>query len=251
MVDDFNYCHWRMLGKIGLAWEGDRFRLGAAVTTPSAGLFGSGNVGFTRSATGVDLNGDGRPDSLLANGLDEDLDASYQSAWALAGGGAWRKGSLQLHVTAEYFAAVDAFTVLQGQSPTPSGPPVALTQSLDSVLNAGSAPSTGSAGWARIGLAVRRDRDLRRVRHRPLGLPRGRGRRSLDLEPEPLPPHGGTSFSVGSSRFSVGVSYAFGSKRRNIGFGGLPPSVPIIGAAREVDSSFSRLVFVLGYLFGR
>ena len=58
-------------------------------------------------------------------------------------------------------------------------------------------------------------------------------------------------FSLGSSRFSLGLSYAFGSKRRDVGFAGLPPSIPIIGEPRPVDVSFSRWLFVVGYLFGR
>ena len=30
VVNDFDYGHWRVLGKVGLAWEGDAFRLGAS-----------------------------------------------------------------------------------------------------------------------------------------------------------------------------------------------------------------------------
>lgn len=59
----------------------------------------------------------------------------------------------------------------------------------------------------------------------------------------------GTAFSIGSSRFSVGVSYAFGSKARTLGLGGLPP--PIIGEGVKADVEFGRWVFVLGYLFGK
>jgi hypothetical protein len=94
VVNDYDYSHWRILGKLGLAWEGDTFR-GAALTTPAAGLFGSGSLGFTRSATGVDVTGEGVPDTILANGLDEDVDSTYESSWAFAGGGAWRRGSVR------------------------------------------------------------------------------------------------------------------------------------------------------------
>ena len=45
VVDDFNYTHERLLGKVGLAWEGGATRLGLAVTSPSAGLFGAGKAG--------------------------------------------------------------------------------------------------------------------------------------------------------------------------------------------------------------
>jgi hypothetical protein len=252
VVDDFDYNHWRVLGKIGLAWEGDRWRAGVAVTTPSAALFGGGNAGFVRSATGADLDGDGRPDSLLASGLDQELDSSYKSSWAYAGGAAWRRGSLQVHVSAEYFAPVDRFIVLQGQSLSPSGEPVTLTQGLRGVLNGGigaeywlggaSVDSGNRHGGTVLYGAFATDRTA---------SPEVEANEASGSNQDHYHLTGGTSFSVGSSRFSLGVSYAFGHKRRSFGFGGLPPSVPIIGQGREIDVSFSRVSFVLGYLLGR
>lgn len=252
VVNDFDYDHWRILGKIGLAWEGDTFRLGAAVTTPAAGLFGSGNLGYTRSATGVDLTGDGVPDTLLANGLDEDVDSTYKSSWAVAGGGAWRRRSVQVHVSAEYFAPVDRFTVLQGESVTPLGQPIALTQSFVSVLNAG----VGIEYWVG-GESV--DSGAKHGRTVVYGAFATDQSASPDVEATEASTSNqdhyhvtaGTAFSVGSSRFSVGASYTFGSKRRTLGLGGLPPDVPVIGEGEQVDVKFNRWVFVLGYLFGR
>jgi hypothetical protein len=112
---------------------------GADRTTPSAGLFGSGQAGFTRSATGADLNGDGQPDSLLLNGLDENLSSSYKSSWAISGGGSWRRGRLQVHASGEWFAAVSTFDVVQSKTDTNTGAPITLTQGLRSVFNAGAA----------------------------------------------------------------------------------------------------------------
>jgi hypothetical protein len=252
VVDDFDYSHWRMLGKVGLAWEGTSTRLGLAVTTPSAGLFGSGKAGYTRSATGVDLDGDGKIDSLLRNGLDEDLDSNYKSSWAVAAGGAWRRGSLQLHLSGEWFAAVSAFDVLRGTSDTYSGSPLVLTQDLRSVLNAGAAVEywlggvSAERGPFTHGTAVY-----------------GAFRTDFSASPESAQAEaatsnqnlyhltGGTAFSLGSSRFSLGVEYAFGSKTRDFGVGGLPPGVPVIGGSIPVAARTSRWVFVVGYLFGR
>ncbi len=60
---------------------------------------------------------------------------------------------------------------------------------------------------------------------------------------------GGTAFSVGSSRFSLGVSVHVRQQARTLELGGLPPQVPIIGDGQQVDVKFTRWVFVLGYLF--
>jgi hypothetical protein len=252
VVNDYDYSNWRLLGKIGLAWEGAALRLGATVTTPSAGLFGSGNLGFTRSVTGVDLDGDGRSDTLLANGLDEDLRSHCQSSWAFAAGGAWRRASLQIHASAEYFSAVGPLTILQGESVTPSGSPLALTQDLRSVLNGGIAAEYWLGG-------VKVDEGTRSggtVLYAAFATDRSA---SPDVRPDEASISNqnhchvtaGTAFSVGTSRFSLGVSYAFGKKRRDLSVAGLPPAVPVIGGDTEVDVSYTRLVFVLGYLFGR
>jgi hypothetical protein len=252
VVDDFDYSHWRVLGKVGVAWEGRPLRLGATVTTPSASAFGSGNAGFTRSVTGVDLNGDGLAETLLANGLDQDVDADYQSSWAVAGGAAWRRGSLQLHASAEYFAPVGPFTVLLGRSTTPSGAPVALTQRLESVLNGGVA-----AEYWLDGVSVDEgQRSGGTVLYAAFSNDQSASPQPMVAEAATSNQNhyhltGGASFSVGSSRFSLGVSYTFGKKRRDLQIGGLPSEVPVLGQGRMADVSFSRVVFIVGYLFGR
>ncbi|HUL79339.1 MAG TPA: hypothetical protein VL691_18890 [Vicinamibacteria bacterium] len=252
IVDDFDYSHWRVLGKVGLAWEGDSARLGLAVTTPSAGLFGSGKASFTRSATGADLNGDGQPDSLLLNGLDEDLDSSYRSSWAVSAGGSWRRGSLQIHASGEWFAAVSTFDVLQGKTDTNTGSPITLTQGLRSVFNAGaaveywlggvSADRGSSSGGTALYGSFRTDFSAS-----PDVVPDEAASSNMDL----YHVTGGTAFSLGSSRFSLGVEYAFGRKSRDFGVGGLPPGIPVIGESLPVEARISRWVFMVGYLFGR
>jgi hypothetical protein len=250
IVDDFDYSHWRVLGKVGLAWEGARARLGLAVTTPSAGLFGSGKASFTRSASGADLDGDGQPDSLLRNGLDENLDSNYRSSWAISAGGSWRRGSLQVHASGEWFAAVDTFDVLQGKTQTNRGTPIELTQGLRSVFNAGAAVEYWLGG-------VSADRGASSGGTALYGGFRTDFSASPDVVPDEAATSnqnlyhvtGGTAFNLGSSRFSLGIEYTFGSKSRDFGFEGLPPSVPIIGEGIPVATHTSRWVFVVGYLF--
>jgi hypothetical protein len=212
---------------------------------------GSGNVGFTRSATGADLNGDGKPDNLLLNGFDESLEAKYDSSWAISAGGAWRRGSLQAQASAEYFAPVPQFTVLQGLNRDPSGDQVALIQQLDGVFNAGlgaeywfggvSADEGASAGATVIYAAFATDFT---------SSPDVANNEAASSNMNLYHLSGGTAFSLGSSRFSVGASWAFGKRTRDFGFNSLPASVPIIGEGYPIETKYSRVVFVLGYLFG-
>jgi len=250
-IDDFNYTHERLLGKVGLAWEGGATRLGLAVTSPSAGLFGSGKAGFTRSAAGANLAAAGSGGTVLVNGLDQDLEATYRSSWAVAGGGAWRRRSLQLHASAEWFAPVDRFTVLSGLEDPSLGTPLTLSQDLRSVLNAG----LGAEYWLGGVSANQGPKSGGTALY---------GAFATDLSASPDVVRGeaassnqswyhitaGTAFGVGSSRFSLGVDYAFGSKDREIVFGALPGGVPVIGEGRRLHVRSTRWVFVLGYLFG-
>ena len=252
-VDDFDYSHASLLGKVGVAWEGRALRLGLAVTTPRAPLFGGGSVGYIRSALGADLSGDGNPDVLIANGLGEDLDATYKSSWAVAAGAAWRRDSLQLHMSAEWFAPVDRFDVLVGAVDGVTGQPIRLVQELRGVLNVGA----GAEYWLGGRTVDRGARSWGTVLF-------GAFSTDFSASPDAIPSEaaitnhdwyhftGGVGFRVGSSRLSLGADYAFGSEERDLGELGLAvPGSPQILAGRRVVSHTSRWVVTIGYLFGK
>jgi hypothetical protein len=140
-IDDFDYSHYRLIWKFGLALDYEPLTLGVALTTPSLGLFGSGSAQYTRSATGVDLNGDGTPDALLASDSQENLDASYKSPLAVAAGASYRWSRAAFHVSAEWFHSVDRSEVMamSGVPEVPLGSTIArrTVYELSSVLNIG------------------------------------------------------------------------------------------------------------------
>jgi hypothetical protein len=252
IIDDFNYAHWRLLTKVGVAWEGEATRLGLAVTSPSLAVTGSGKAGFTRSAAGARVVTGGAEGATLINGLDEDLAATYKSGWAVAGGGAWRRRSLQIHASAEWFAAVDRFTVLAGEADPSLGTPITLFQDLGSLVNAGigaeywlggvSANRGPEAGGTALYGAFATDFNAS-----PGVIPGEAASSNQDWYHVTV----GTAFGVGRSRFSLGISHAFGSKERDISFRGVPETLPVLAEARRVGVRSRRWVFVLGYLFGR
>ena len=248
-VNDFNYYQWRMLGKLGLAWEGDKVRLGLAVTTPSAALFGSGSALITNSATGIDLNGDGRPDSVLSNGTAPSLDAHYQSSWSVAGGGAWRRGSVQLHASGEWFAATGYFDVMNGPATEGTGLQLTVVQDLQAVFNGGVGAEYWfggiQAGRSARGTAVYGSFSTDFTAS-PDVIANEASTSSMNL----YHVTGGTSFDSGSSRFSLGVSYSFGSRQRTFGLQGVPPGVPVLGEGKAIENRYGRWTFMLGYLFG-
>jgi len=251
VIDDFDYSHWGMLGKIGVAWEGEKLRLGGAITTPRLSVLGSGNVGFTRSAAGVDLNGDGKIDNVLLNGFDEGLKSDYDTAWAISAGASWRRRSIQLHVSAEYFAPVHDITVLMSPSVDSAGNPITLIEKLDGVFNAG----VGGEYWfggvaADNGASARTTVVYGAFATDFTASPEVLGNEAASSNINLYHVSGGTAFSLGSSRFSVGGTVAFGHRTRDFGFSGLPPGVPFLGEGIPIETRYTRVVFVLGYLFG-
>ena len=162
-VTDFDYSHYRTLAKLGLAWQTPAWNAGISVTTPSLSAFGSGKAAYTLSVAGSDGNGDGFPDPpILETASSEDLTADYRSSWAVGMGASRRIGNTRLYASAEWYAAVDRFSVIAvPDDPTEAG---RLTQELRQ------RPQRGDR------LRARRERGHIRVRRLPHGLLGGRRR---------------------------------------------------------------------------
>lgn len=239
-VQDFNYYHTRLLGKLGLAYEVRRVKLGLSVTTPGAGLFGSGDAGFKLSLFGVDADGDGAADPpVVEAGLAENLPADYRSSWAIGGGASWTEGSTQIHVSAEWFAPVDHFAVLQVTEDDGVGAP--LGQELAGVFNAGIGYEHNLDNDVALYGAFRTDFSA------SVGDPRANASVS---EWDVYHLSAGVAFSVGSNRFTLGATGSFGSNTRPIE-GPIPPEeVPGSGLETPIDTRYLRFVFLLGFLFG-
>ncbi len=115
-VDEFDYSHYRLIWKFGLALDYQPLTLGFAVTTPSLAIFGGGSAQYTRAAMGFDIDGDGTPDASLSSDLQENIDARYKSPVAFAMGGSYRWRRAAVHVSAEWFDGVDRYDILDASS---------------------------------------------------------------------------------------------------------------------------------------
>jgi hypothetical protein len=113
---DYDYNHYRMLWKAGLSIEGDNLDLGATVTTPSIGLFGSGSLGTNTTVTGQDIDGDGNLDSELTSGFSDGLDSEYKSPFSVAVGGAYTWNRSTFHASVEWFDDIGEFNVVGPES---------------------------------------------------------------------------------------------------------------------------------------
>jgi len=240
-VSDFNYFHARTLAKVGAAWESRRWQAGLAVTTPGLGLFGSGDAGYSVSAQGADLDGDGTIDSVLRNNFVKDTPAEFRSSWAVAGGLSWRDERRSVSVNAEWFAPVHEFSIMDVEGAgIPGVFEQGYSQALESVVNVGVGYSHRFSSGTKLYGAF----------HTDFSAAPAAGSANVSTSTWNLY-HltAGTSFTVSGSRFTLGASYAVGRNETALG-GNLPPGTPILGEPIDPDVRYSRLSLVVGFLFG-
>jgi len=239
-VGDFDYTHYRALAKLGVAWQAEVWNAGLSVTTPSLGAFGGGKAAYTISAAGTDTNGDGRPDPpYLETATQEDLDADYRSSWAVGVGASRAFGRTRFYASAEWYAAVDRFTVIALPEATPAAS--RLTQELRSVLN-------GGIGVERT---LSDDISVYGAFHTDFSASTGSSESNVAISDWDLCHlSGGVSFQVRENRFTLGASWAKGGKRRPLDSPVPPEDVPNAGLGRDVQIDYSKFTFLLGFVFG-
>jgi hypothetical protein len=240
-ISEFKYNHFRTLAKLGVAWERRDLRFGLNVTTPSAGLFGSGEVGYIESLVGMDADGDGAIDSPYLGSLSrEGLETDYKSSWAIGAGIAWYRGATRWHMSAEWFAPVSRFTVIELETDEPDRQ-LRLTQALDNVFNAG----LGVEHGLRNGVV------LYGAAHTDFSAATADPTANVAISNWNLYHiSGGVKFFVAGSQFTLGTTLSFGSEKRALP-SPLPPGLlPQAGLDTEGNIRYRRLVVLLGFLFG-
>jgi hypothetical protein len=239
-VSDFEYSHYRTLAKLGVAWQTEKWHAGVSVTTPSLAAFGSGKAAYTLSLAGIDTNGDGRPEPpVLVTETQDDLDSYYRSSWALGGGISRRGTRTRLYASAEWYAPVDRFDVIE----LPEGTPGAsrLTQELQGVLNAG-------IGFEHV---VSDDISVYGAFHTDYSASTGGVTLNVAMSDWDLYHFsGGLSFRFRDNRFTLGASWARGGTTRPLDSPVPPEQLPQGRFDQDVTIRYSKITILLGFVFG-
>jgi hypothetical protein len=240
-VTDLDYSHYRALAKLGLARQTRVWKLGLSITTPSLGVFGSGKAAYTLSLAGVDADQDGTTDDpTLVSESADDLDTYYRTSWAVGAGASRSYGDTTLYASAEWFAPVARFSVIQPQAGAPD--PSRLTQELGQVLNAG-------LGFQHV---FSPDVSVYGAFHTDFSASVGSARQNVAVSDWDIYHlSGGVSFRIHQNSFTVGASWARGGTERPLDTAVPPESVPGAGLERTVDIHYQKLTFLLGFVFGR
>ena len=239
-VSDFEYTHYRTLAKLGVAWQTENWHAGVSVTTPSLGAFGSGKAAYTLSLAGIDTNGDGQPEPpVLVTDTRDELDSDYRSSWALGGGLSRRGKRTRLYASAEWYAPVARFDVIE----LPEGTPGAsrLTQELSGVLNAG-------IGFEHV---VSDDVSAYGAFHTDFSASAGSASLNVAVSDWDLYHFsGGLSFRFRDNRFTLGASWARGSTTRPLDSPIPPEQLPQAQLGQDVTIRYSKITILLGFVFG-
>jgi hypothetical protein len=116
LQDNLKYWNLRLLAKLGISYNTDKFTCGIALTTPSLNAFGDGRTGVTGSATNIDFDSSGTRESVLSSDFQDGLASEFRSPISVAGGGSVRFGQTIIHAAVEWFDDVPAYDVLEVES---------------------------------------------------------------------------------------------------------------------------------------
>ncbi len=124
-TSDYKYGHWRLVWKLGVGTRLEGWDLGATVTLPGVPIGGNGRV----AVDDVRIGNIGQPATVISLGQ-EDLGARFKSPLSLAAGGSRSFDESRVHLTLEWFAPQDLYTVLAARPATSSVGDVILDPSI-------------------------------------------------------------------------------------------------------------------------
>jgi hypothetical protein len=243
VIDDFDYWTLGLLWKTGIAFDFDPWKFGLALTTPNLTYFGTGKALYNRAITGIDLDGDGNPDSKIFTGLQEGLSASHHRPWSVAAGVSYRIGRTALHFSSEYFGKVDRYTPLEANLEGEIGSlPLEkrLTQQLDHVLN--------------LGIGVQHRFNERFAYYGAFWTDFSAAESEFEANAsvtkwDIFHLSSGAKVSFRGVLFTFGVTYASGDDETPIAIDFLGDGDFVLGEPTASGATYRRLRFILGFAF--
>jgi hypothetical protein len=241
-----SYYNVRLLWKAGVAVDLSPLSLGFTLTTPSVNLFGSGSTYLSTQSNGVDANGDGIPDPFFVADYQEKVSSVYRSSWAVGLGASYKLDHFRFDVAAEWYAALSRFNILE--PPTFEGQSTKVqyqntfSAALNPVLN--------------VGVGMEYDADENTSWYASVisdnsGLMSGSGTNFAISSLDYINVTGGGIFSIGKSKITLGLGYAFGSKPISLSDNAILSAITGGQSATvtnaKLTSSRIRLLFAFSY----
>ncbi|MBE0572228.1 MAG: hypothetical protein IH618_11855 [Ignavibacteriaceae bacterium] len=234
-INNYRYNNCRALLKAGIGFNLNPLTLGVTVSTPSLNMFGSGSVGTHLFVSGIDTN-------RFESNFQEEVESEFNSSWAVGIGGAYRIGKTILHLSAEWYDAINRFSVLDTEPYESQSSGETLTNDLSheakSVINFGFGMDYFATDSLIFSLSVTSDFSA-----------------SVDNTTTNLAPYaawdlihiaGGSTFNVWKSELTVGVVYSFGSQTLQNKID-ITPEADESSIDRQSEFKYSQIKVLLGF----
>jgi len=243
---DFKYSSYRILWKLGMAFDFDRITLGLTFTAPSVKLYGSGNTGINITVVRQDMDGDGTNDNYMASDFQDDLDSNYRTPFSLGVGVTCKFENFRLYGSAEWFNSVDKYNVISGEDfavqSIVESLPNKVTHELDSVLNYG------------FGIEFTFNPNLKTYSSFTTDFSARKPGTDTNLSVTDWNIYhimGGTTFKILRYSLTLGLGYAFGRRQTVERLDPIPEDLQerLIGAASRYEFTYSSFKFLLGFAF--
>jgi hypothetical protein len=232
---DFDYQHWRLLWKIGVATHLERWQIGVTVTTPSVGLWGSGSLGMNRAV----VSAAGEATTVIATTAQQGVSSDFRSPFSIAFGASYPLHATRLHVSAEWFDRVAPFRILDSDPFTgqTSGETIStdFLYTLDPVFNVAFGVEHPFSEALKAYGSFRTDFS---------GAVPGTTGNVVFSRWDLYHLAAGATFKVNRSEFTAGAIAAFGGATSPI-----DPGLLLGDAIDSAETRFFRLTFILGFNF--
>jgi len=111
-VRNYYYYNMRALAKAGVGFNFTPLTFGFTITTPSLNLLGDGEAYFSNAVSFDEYHG-GEEINYMAAHYQDELNATYKNSWAIGFGGGYEIGRSRLHLSAEWYAPISEYNVLE------------------------------------------------------------------------------------------------------------------------------------------
>lgn len=236
-IRDFSFYNVRLLWKIGLATDWERWKLGFTITTPSVSLFGNGTSTVDSSLVAQAVDSSGNPLTFVASDQ-QTVSAEYRSPLSIGFGASRSFGATRLYLSGEWFQSIGPYAILDTEP--------FQSQSSGETLTSDIVHELGSITNFAIGIehALSAGRRLYGSFWTDFNAVEEESVANVSGSPFDLYHFGGGySFLVGSSDVTLGAVVALGSAETSLN---LKP--PALGSGM-VDTSYLRVTFIFGFNF--
>jgi len=234
-ISNYRYNNCRALAKVGLGLNLNPLTLGITATTPSVNIFGTGSVGTHLFVSGIDTN-------RFESNYQEEVKSEFNSSWAVGFGGAYKLGNTKLHLSAEWYDAINKFYVLDTEPYVSQSSGETLTNDLSheakSVINFGVGLDYFATDSLIFSISVTSDFSAY-VENTTTNLAPYSAWDLIHIA-------GGSTFNIWKSEVTVGAVYSFGSQTLENTIN-ITPGDDNNSVGRQSDFEYSQIKVLLGF----